>query len=61
MVADVAELINFASNVFCAAISLLTFLCCCCWRRDVIAEGEENCSMLKVVVAAGRFHYSVCC
>jgi hypothetical protein len=50
----VARLINFASTLFfCAAIALLSFLCCYCWRRGVIAEGEDSYSLLKVVVAVG--------
>ena len=59
--ADMAGLINFASTLFfCAAIALLSFLCCYCWRRGVIAEGEDSFSLLKVVVAAGRFYCFVC-
>ena len=59
--ANVAALINFASTLFfCAAIALLSFLCCYCWRRGVIAEGEDSCSLLKVVVAVGRFYCFVC-
>ena len=61
MATDVVGLINFTSNVFYATISLLSFLCCCCWWRDIIAEGEDNCSLLKVVVAAGWFYCFVCC
>jgi hypothetical protein len=59
--ANVAALINFASTLFfCAAIALLSFLCCYCWRRGVIAEGEDSCSLLKVVVVAGRFYCPAC-
>jgi hypothetical protein len=58
---DVAGLINFASTLFfCAAITLLSFLCCYCWRRGVIAEVKDSCSLLKVVVVIGRFYCSVC-
>jgi hypothetical protein len=35
---DVARLINFASNVFCASILFAEFPSCCCWRRGVTAD-----------------------
>jgi len=35
---DVAQLINFASNVFCASILFAEFPSCCCWRRGVTAD-----------------------
>jgi len=38
VVDDVARLINFASNVFCASILFAEFPSCCCWRRGVTAD-----------------------
>jgi hypothetical protein len=35
---DVARLINFASNVFCASILFAEFPSWCCWRRGVTAD-----------------------